>query len=497
MKSKIMIRLSLYFFVSFVIFSLIIGVVFSVLFSRHNVRVHQAELERQAVSVAFILSELIIAESRAAGGMGMRRGMGMMDVSTHLRIIEEMVECSVWVVDRDLEQIVFTGRHRHMQHQMTLYPEELPAYAEQVVIDAFNGSSSTGEGFSELLGTPSITAAAPLVYHNGEVIGAVLLHLYVSNVDIINAEGITILIYSLAGALFISVIIAAVFSSRFTNPLHKMKETALKISGGDYSAQTGVSQSDEIGELAAVLDEMAGKLDYASKESAKLEKLRRDFVANISHELRTPITVIRGSLETLCDGVVTCAEKTASYHGQMLSETMHLERMVTDLLDLARLQNSDFAIEMCPISLKDVIEDAVRSLRGIAERKGIDISLFAEESELVFMGDYGRLRQMFIIVLDNAIKFTPMGKAVYVVLSNMDSSTVITIRDEGCGISEDDTPYIFERFYKRRNENNKSGSGLGLAIAKQIADRHGASLCVTSEQERGSEFSFSFKTPQF
>lgn len=497
MKNKIMIRLSLYFFVSFIVFSFIIGIVFSVLFSRHNIKAHRAELERQAVSIASVLSEAITTNSNLAmgRGMGMRRNMAAMEFNTYMRLIEEIVVCSVWVIDRDLEQIVFTDRHQHMHMQipLPLNPGELPSYAEQVIIDAFEGRSSTGESFSEFLGSPSITAAAPIVFQNCEIIGAVLLHSYVSNVEIINTEGITILMYSISGAVLMSVFVAAMLSSRFTNPLNKMKKAALRISGGDYSAQTGISQSDEIGELAATLDDMAGRLAHASGESAKLEKLRHDFVANISHELRTPITVIKGSLEALCDGVVTDTEKTALYHNQMLVETVHLERLVSDLLDLARLQNPDFAIEMQPVNLKDIMDDIVRSMSGLAERKEINLNYTHEQGDFMCMGDYGRLRQMFIIVLDNAIKFSASGQAVDITLAKKVSDSIITVHDKGCGISADDLPYIFERFYKQRSELNKSGSGLGLAIAKQIADRHEVFFDVISKQDAGTACTFTFK----
>ena len=163
-------------------------------------------------------------------------------------------------------------------------------------------------------------------------------------------------------AVLISFFIASGLAERFTKPLGKMKTAALRISGGDYSVKTDVLQGDEISELATALDDMAVKLNVASKESAKLEKLRRDFIANISHELRTPVTVIRGSLEALCDGVVSESQMVEDYHRQMLSESIYLERLVSDLLDLARLQNPDFTMEMSEVNLKDIVQDAVRSV---------------------------------------------------------------------------------------------------------------------------------------
>ena len=273
-----------------------------------------------------------------------------------------------------------------------------------------------------------------------------------------------------------------------------MKTAALRISGGDYSVKTDVAQDDEIGELAAALDDMAEKLNAASKESSKLEKLRRDFVANISHELRTPVTVIRGSLEALCDGVVSESPMVEDYHRQMLSESIYLERLISDLLDLSRLQNTDLTMEMGEVNLKDIVQDAVRSIRHVAEKKSIEVRLSCIDKSFIVLGDYGRLRQILLILLDNAIKFSPVGAVVEVLLNEAEDGITLSVRDQGPGIVEEDLPYIFERFYKERSEANKNGTGLGLAIAKQIADRHSAVLKAINRSDAGCEFILSISS---
>ncbi|MPN49112.1 Signal transduction histidine-protein kinase BaeS [bioreactor metagenome] len=126
------------------------------------------------------------------------------------------------------------------------------------------------------------------------------------------------------------------FSFGFTKPLNRMKQTALLLAKGDYTAKTDIHQKDEIGELALNLDVLSDRLDAETRESEKLHQLRRDFVANISHELRTPVTVLRGSLEALCEEVVSDPEQVKNYHRQMLKESIYLQRLVNDLLDLSR-----------------------------------------------------------------------------------------------------------------------------------------------------------------
>lgn len=380
-----------------------------------------------------------------------------------------------------------------MHGQMCMNYKDFPEGAERVILEALEGKTAFSESFSAFLQAPTITVATPVAYRDGSVVGAVLLHRQISEINKLSGNVLLILVSSMAAAVLISIFVAGGLSSRFTKPLGKMKTAALRISGGDYAAKTGVSQADEIGELATVLDDMAVKLEAASRESEKLEGLRRDFIANISHELRTPVTVIRGSLNALCDGVVTEPAKVEEYHRQMLSESAYLERLVSDLLDLARLQNPDFGVEMREVDLKEIAEDATRGMRRIAERKNVRLHLVADESSYNTVGDYGRLRQMLVIILDNAVKFSPDGEVVDVNLSGADNAIRIIIRDKGCGIPDDNLPRIFERFYKQRDEENKDGTGLGLAIAKQIADRHGVFIQVASCMGEGTQFTFTFQ----
>ena len=268
----------------------------------------------------------------------------------------------------------------------------------------------------------------------------------------------------------------------------KMKNSAILLAGGDYSVKTGVHNKDEFGELASAIDILSDRLDLANRESDNLMKLRRDFVANISHELRTPVTVIRGSLEALRDEVVVDPEQVKNYYGQMLSESIFLQRLVDDLLDLSRLQNTGFKMEMHELSLCDVLNDVVRSARNIALEKHIEIQYEQDSSPCVVAGDYGRIRQMLMIILDNAIKFSSEDSIVSISLKNKE----VSIRDYGVGIPPEDLAYIFERFYKTKSEQNKNGTGLGLSIAKQIAERHNIKVSVNSNQLEGTEFRFQF-----
>jgi signal transduction histidine kinase len=324
------------------------------------------------------------------------------------------------------------------------------------------------------------------------VLFTLFVAIYVSNLltlyDV--QSGNWLLIYSIGAGMFLCLLKVTALSLRVTKPLDKMRTAALGIKNGDYTAQTGVKQSDEIGELAAILDDMARQLGKASDAKEATEQRRREFMANISHELRTPITVIRGSLEALNDGVVTDPLLVAEYHRQMFTESLYLERLVTDLFDLARLQSTEFSINMEDVDIKEAVKDAVRTMTPIAAQKGVQLPC-PDADNTVFlppvMGDYGRLKQLFIALLDNAVKFTPQGKSVKINFREKNDRVCVTVSDEGTGISAEDLPYIFERFYRKYTDENKTGTGLGLPIAKQIADRHGALVIVSSEPDKGTK----------
>lgn len=368
----------------------------------------------------------------------------------------------------------------------------LPSTALALVDEVFEGEVAFSEGFSPLLEDTSITVGAPVLSSEGAVIAAVLLHDYIANMQTAVRSGFSTLGISLT--LIAAVGIAVLLVKRFIQPLKRMEETTQQLADNHYEAHTGISQNDEMGSLAANIDILADKLAEAAQESAKLDKMRKDFITSISHEFRTPVTVIRGSLEALNDHVVEDPAKIDEYHQQMLTESIHLERMINDLLELSRLQNPDYQMEMSSLNFVDVVENAIRSVRYIAREKWITLTFTKELVAFMLMGDYTRLRQMLLAVMENAVKFSAEKSEIRITLTASGEDCRLAVTDNGPGISEKDQPYIFEKFFKSNEESNKKGTGLGLAVAKQIADRHGIVLSVESKPGKGSTFLFDLKS---
>ena len=406
-----------------------------------------------------------------------------------MRMIEDIAMGEVWIVDAKTGNIV-QGRNEKGRSFSYL---KLPPNAEETIKKAISGETTTTENFNDYLNENSITVAVPI--KNGQTIeGVVLLHSPVKYMSSALKSGIYTLIFSILVALILASISAVWLSISFTKPLNKIRDTTTELAKGNYEVTTQIKQSDEIGELAKSIDKLALQLDKSSKESERFEKMRQNFIANISHELRTPITVIRGSIEAICDGIISDPEQLKDYNEQILSDSIHLQRLVNDLIDLTKLQNTDFSIDKSTINLFEIINDAVRSMKQISTKKGVKINFSAEnaieENRYLFVGDYQRIRQMIIIVLDNAIKFSNENQKVDILLKKENKKYELKICDSGRGIDPENIGEIFNRYHKSNTEENKNGMGLGLAIAKEIALRHNIEIFVKSVPNIKTVFTF-------
>ena len=230
-------------------------------------------------------------------------------------------------------------------------------------------------------------------------------------------------------------------------------------------------------------------------ESERLERTRRDYVANVSHELRTPLTAMRALIEPLRDGMIRTEEARLRYYDIILRETMRLSRLIDDLMELSRLQSGKISIDQQVMPLSEMILDLSEKYSAAAEDKNQKFNLLFEANDcpLVFSNP-DRVEQVLVILLDNAMKYTPEGGEIFLNARWNETHVVLSVRDTGIGISESDLPYVFDRFYKAdKSRTGSSGSGLGLSIAREMLRWMGEEIFVTSEPGKGSEFSFTLK----
>ena len=230
-------------------------------------------------------------------------------------------------------------------------------------------------------------------------------------------------------------------------------------------------------------------------ESERLERTRRDYVANVSHELRTPLTAMRGLIEPLRDGMVQSQETRMRYYDILLRETLRLSRLIDDLMELSRLQSGQLSLTTHEVDLGAMVADLADKYAYNAKAKNQSFRLLCEpEACPRVMTNEDRAEQVLVILLDNAMKYTPEGGEISLDVLVQPDHVVISVSDTGIGISEDDLPYVFDRFYKAdKSHSGANGSGLGLSIAKEILTSLGETITVKSELGRGTTFSFTLR----
>jgi signal transduction histidine kinase len=280
----------------------------------------------------------------------------------------------------------------------------------------------------------------------------------------------------------VALILGSVFFFHITAPVRDLTGAAEAIAAGDLSQRVTVRTGDEIGRLGQAFNTMADALDQA-------ETLRRHMVADIAHELRTPLSLVQGSLEAILDGMYELnLENVDSVH----QETLVLTRLVNDLRDLALAEAGQLRLKQEDVDVADLITRSVERFRTQAAEQGVSLATELLTDLPTIRGDPERIGQVLINLLSNALRYTPAGGQVMVVAKLESSELLVFVADTGKGIPPEDLPYVFDRFYRADKSRARvsGGSGLGLAIARQIVKAHGGRVWAESQVGLGSTFAF-------
>jgi signal transduction histidine kinase len=461
--------------VMIIMFALILSGIYLELSERSTINSFEERLTKQGLAVSKRFTEFIIDQEYSQS-------------LTYLDILKQVGIDDIWSISNPAATIPM---NKDMASVDDL--ENLMTVKEYrtVIEGTFAGKKTRERSYSDIYGYDILIVGVP-VWSNGEVCGAILT---IGEVDT-QAEEIAStksLVFSAAlAALLISFVIAIIFARQLSKPISKMRITALELAALKYETKTGINRKDELGDLARTIDFLTDKLQENEQIRKNLEQMRLDFFANVSHELRTPITVVRAYTETLVDGVVTDEASKQQYYEKMLGECKSMERLVGDLLTLSKMQNPDFVVEKEPVNVVQIFDDVIRAVKTLGDEKNLNIQFSSDCDICLMYGDYDRLRQMFLVICDNAIKFSKEESNIYISIESK-GNLVVRIRDEGIGISKEEISNIFDKFYKSKLRQNAKGSGLGLAIAKHIALKHDGTIEVQSEVGVGTEFIFTFK----
>ncbi len=345
------------------------------------------------------------------------------------------------------------------------------------------------DSLGDLTPLPAATVRTWPIRHNGQTIGLLAVEGLLMNATDASDGGLVrgvtraVLVAGLVAGGF-GLLLAGVLVRQITYPLAGLRQASHRIAAGDLTARVPLQSRDELGELATTFNQMASRLETQ-------ETLRRNLVADVAHELRTPLSAIQGTVEAMQDGVFPLNnENLATIH----EEVMLLNRLVEDLRTLANAEAGKLPLDIMPVDLGELLERQVTAFRYRAKEQGVTISLQVAETLPPIAGDEQRLGQVLSNLLDNALRHTPEAGSIHLCLARRERGTRLTITDSGEGIGAHDLPHIFDRFYRVDPARNRGagGSGLGLAIVRQLVEAHGGHIAVTSPppgRMSGTEFS--------
>lgn len=366
-------------------------------------------------------------------------------------------------------------------------PEFVESLSSEEISEAFERilAGETIRLRSESGENTTFTVGVPFMMDN-TVTGAVFIRTKAQQIESGLAETLIRIALLAAAVMVLSGVVVFLFVRRRLKPLKQLETAAATIAEGDFSIQVDEKKGDrELRELSGAFNTMTRKLEG-------VETSRREFVANVSHELRSPITSIRGFAEGMADGVIP-EEEHPKYLRLVANESRRLSGLIDDLLALSRLERDDAKPEMTTFDVNEMLRRAVIRRMNDLEAKKIDVSCEFEEDRCMVRADSDRIEQVVINLLDNAIKFTPEGGKITLESGVKDGLAEITVRDNGSGVAPEDREKIFDRFFTAdRAHTAGKGTGLGLSICKRIMEMHGQNIRLLDTEE-GAAFRFTLE----
>ena len=351
-----------------------------------------------------------------------------------------------------------------------------------------NGYSGQGN-LSGVYKTPHYVVGAPIKTISNTsgdeiVIGAVFAAASASFIDSYRMEVFRMFLLAALAAFLIAFCVVWLFSYNLVRPLREMAVAAKRFGDGDFSMRVPVNSNDEIGELALAFNNMASSLSSG-------EYVRRNFIANVSHELKTPMTTIAGFIDGILDGTIP-PEKESYYLRIVSQEVKRLSRLVRTMLDLSRIDNGELKLRPARFDLSNTIFNALLSFEKSIEDKRLEIRGLEDSGSVYVDGDPDMIHQVLYNLIENAVKFTNEGGYIEFRIEDLPDRTDVLIRNSGAGIAAEEISLIFDRFYKtdKSRSQDKNGMGLGLYIVRTIIRLHGGDITVSSGENEYTHFQF-------
>lgn len=355
------------------------------------------------------------------------------------------------------------------------------------ILEAVRNSFGQSTRFSDTLNY-NMKYVAVRVSRDDNMLGVVRFALPLSQVQLQIRTIYRVVLFAAIAAVAIAFTAAYFLSRSITLPIRQMKETAEQIAKGDFTRRVRIRSRDELGDLANSLNTMADELQRKMEDLRQMDRIRTDFVANVSHELKTPLTLIKGYTETLQGEAMGDKVKAAKFVSIIKEHSDRLGNIVDDLLSLSELESSKGSIDCTQFELKELIDDILLGFGHVLASKKLELIVNSQGDDVSVNADRDKIEQVLVNLIDNAIKYTPRSGRIELSIVERDREIRIAVRDNGIGIGKEHLDRIFERFYRADKARSRElgGTGLGLSIAKHIVIAHKGKIAVESELGKGT-----------
>ncbi|CCJ32710.1 sensor histidine kinase [Caloramator australicus] len=464
MKKSLFAKLIITYFVILAISFSLVAIFLSQWFYNYSVNQKAATLIKQGTVLKDIVSDYF------------DRKISKKKLKDELLLIDRLVNARIWVVDKYGYIYAYTEPTIDYEKQLT-FTEFQDVISGKIVIkkDSFKG----------IFKKPMLTVGIP-VYVDDNVLSAIFLHTSLDEIRFALKKVYIVIWMSAFFATVISLFIIFYISEKILiRPLSKINDTAKAISKGEFDKRVDIDSEDEIGKLANSFNYMADTLK-------NLENMRRNFIADVSHELRSPMTSINGFISGMLDGTIPM-EKWTKYLEIVHDEIKRLIRLINDLLDLASLESGEFSLKIGIFDINELIRQRIIKFEDKINKKKVNVNVYLIEKRMMVKGDRDRIDQVLTNIIDNAIKFVHEGGNIEIRTEIKEDRLLVSIFNDGPPIPKEDIKYIWDRFHKGDKSRTKGGgTGLGLSIARQIINKHNQTIWVESG-EKGTKFTFTLE----
>ena len=401
-----------------------------------------------------------------------------------LDTVQKQMEALSYFMDTEIWIINPSGR-------MVVNSANAPNPEQEIIVEGFDPTVTkesyyTRGTFFNSFEEEKVSVIAPII-NNYKTRGYVIIHTAASGIDEEANSMLNISYLMLIVILFLSLIILIFFTEVVYRPLRKIIAATEQYASGNMHYELNVEGEDEMGYLAA-------SVRYMAQTVANSEDDQKKFIANVSHDFRSPLTSIRGFLEAMLDGTIP-PEMHEHYLGVVLNETERLTKLTNSLLTLNNLNTKGMLLHMTDWNINDVIRKVSASFEQVCRSKNIRIRLILSGDVLYVHADMDKIQQVLYNLVDNAIKFSGYDSVIEIETTEKGGKVFVSVKDNGIGIPKEDQNQIWERFYKTdlSRGKDKKGTGLGLSIVREIIRAHGENISLVSTQGVGSKFTFTLK----